>query len=153
MNDTVGVISWDGQQLTYLQEERHSVRTLMLELLCRLRDEYACQGWKHIAEPELIVDDVLDSVTLMRTATGYVGFTLGTPWFMSAPIISEEFVVMGTNLTDAVEGLKEIGRRHGAVRVTFGTRAAHNGRHQGLARVYERLGCTVSTIELTTEIT
>lgn len=143
---------WDGEQLTYLQDDRNALRPIVLDLLTQLRKQYECQGWQDIVQPEAIVDEVLDGIFLLQVPSGWVGFSVEIPWFMTKPVVGEEFVCCH-QLDDAVEGLTALAKSVGANRVVLGTRAAMGGKHRALARLYERRGCKVSTIELTLEVT
>lgn len=150
--DKVGYFKWDGV-LTHLQEDKQIIRKRLLEGLVWLKGRYTAQGWQFIVEPEDIVDTLIDEAQLLMVGPSIVGFSIGVPWFLTRPVVGEEFIMFDGNLTDIVAGLEAVGKHCGACRLEVGTRAAANGKHAALARLYIRQGLTVSTLELTKEIT
>lgn len=143
--------SWDGE-LTHLQEDRGVIREQIKSALQWLKDQYAVQGWQHVAEPEDIVESVMEDVHLVRVGKAWIGFDIVTPWFMTKPVVSEEFVSGEIELATVVAVLEAVGREFGIDRLAVGTRAAAGGNHLGLARLYQRQGLAVSALELTKEI-
>lgn len=150
--DKLACWRWDGE-LTHLQEDRQTVRDRMLLGLQWLKEQYTTQGWQFIVEPEDIVDTLIDEATLLMVGPCIVGFSVEVPWFLTEPVIGEEFIMFDGNLTDIVAGLEAVGKQYGACRLVVGTRAVAGGRHVALARLYSRQGFSVSTLELTKEIT
>lgn len=149
--DKISYFKWDGV-LTHLQEDRQTMRDRLLAGLVWLKSRYNAQGWKFLVEPEDIVDTLLDEAQLLVVGPSIVGFSVGVPWFLTKPVVGEEFIMFDGNLDDIVDGLYAVGEFCGACRLEVGTRAAANGKHAALARLYIRRGLSVSTLELTKEI-
>lgn len=149
MTNKVRHLVWQDNQLTCLQEDRAVMRAVLLRIIQDLKVSYTTQGWADLAEPEHVVDGVLDEVLLIRVPNGWVGCSVSTPWFMVAPVLCEEFVTFGVQIGDAIAALTAAAKMVDAKRITVGTRAVTNGRHAGLAKLYKTLGCQVSTVELT----
>jgi hypothetical protein len=128
------------------------MRQRLLHGLQWLKDRYAAQGWAFVAEPEDIVDEVMEGASLLEVGPCIIGFSLVQPWFLTELVLTEEFIMYEGDLPEIVKALEEVGRRCGAKRLTVGTRAVAQGKHAALARLYSRQGLSVSTLELTKEI-
>lgn len=154
MSQEIKILKYEDGQLAYYMEHRHLVEEKVLQALTWLAEHAAVQGYKDIIEPSELVEYVLDEFYLVKVSDTLVAFSLAEPWFMRGRVVCEEFIVPLTDapspIADVVKALEAVGRSCGCTTLTLGTRA--NPKHRGLARMFEREGARISTIELIKEI-
>lgn len=144
------------QEISYHYEDKDAVAIELTDRLHDLKAAYEVQGWSGITVSSALANlmEMVEATELVLVRVGedgLVAFSMGTPWFSTEVILTEEFIV-GCSIDDAVPLLKVAAKAEGISRIVVGTRAAPNGRHLGLAKRYEQVGLSVSTIELTTEV-
>ena len=139
------------EQLTYHQEDENILVEQLTPVMEKLRDQYASQGWKGIVHPRTGAEHAVREFELVKVEDGWVAFSLVEPWFTTEHILTEEFIV-DVPVPVAVALLEFLASKAKATRLMVGTRAAPNGRHFGLAKIYSQYGLVPSTIELTKEI-
>lgn len=126
------------------------------KVLGKLREQYACQGWRDIVPVMSAVQTVLDNFELVEvvddSGTSLMAYSAETPWFTGECILVEEFVVGDADLSTVVDAMAALAKIHGCSRLVLGTRAVRGAKHGALARLYERTGCVVSCMELTKEV-
>ncbi|WYW04338.1 hypothetical protein Kurepalu1_00036 [Pseudomonas phage vB_PpuP-Kurepalu-1] len=145
------VFVWDGKELVVRTGE--DIESDLLNAMSFLRDGMVQQGYR-MYDAEHGARFAVDELMLAITPTSVIGFNVAETWFSPEKIIGEEFIGprIGcvVDMADAVACLSAIAKRAGCPRVCLGTRS--NSRHVALARLLERTGCRISTIELTKEI-
>lgn len=150
----IKLFTYKNNELAYYMEHRHVIAEKVRRALVWLYESMTAQGYINVNDPSSQVDYVLDNFYLIAMEGTLVAFSVNEPWFMQGQVICEEFIVPLTDtpapLEDVVRALEAAGRSCGANTLVVGTRA--NPHHKGLARVYEKLGARISTIELIKEI-
>lgn len=143
------VFRWQDGQLTYLQEERPFalITTALNHLYHTMKDK----GY-NLRTPEYVLAAGLE-FNYVLVGSGIVAFKVGTVWYSDDIVLCEEFVYGDLTLTDVRDALLALARLAGARRVVVGTFAVVNGRHSGLARMYESIGFRLASHELTIEVT
>lgn len=144
-------LEWKDNQLTLHLEYRNILIDQMTPAMEKLKDQYATQGWDYLVTGRQVAEYAVDEFDLLKVGEGWIAFTVTTPWFMTEEVITEDFIY-NVPLDLAVALLRELGRANGCKRLVVGTRAAPDGKHLGLCRMYEKRGFQVSTLELTLEI-
>ena len=150
MSKIVECLHWDGHQLTLYLEDRNILIEKLTPVMQALHNQYAVQGWKGIISGEDAAEYAVSEVELVTDGSSWLGFNVVRPWFLTEEVVSEEFIV-GFSTAEAVAILKAVAKAAEATRILVGTRAAPDGKHRGLSKLYQNLGLTVSTIELTLE--
>lgn len=142
-------LSWESGQLSACTLSEAVQRKLLLCSMYSLRVEYAPTGWQMVT-PEEAADALGNDDDNLFVFVGYnmVCLTQCRPWFSAEDVITEEFVDQDIPLETVVEIMQAVARLAGCRRFSVGTRAAANQRHAGLARLYQRQGLAVSTVEL-----
>jgi hypothetical protein len=136
--------------LTLYLEDRNILIEKLTPVMNALHDQYAVQGWNGIIAGEDAAEYAVDEIELVTDGSRWLGFNVVRPWFLTEEVVSEEFIV-GFSTAEAVAILKAVAKVAEASRILVGTRAAPDGKHRGLSKLYQNLGLTVSTIELTLE--
>lgn len=144
-------VSWKSGQLMACEYSEATQLSLLLCSLYALRDGYASTGWK-LVEPEEAAAELMDDNLFVFVGDKLMCLSESRPWFSAENVITEEFVDEGIPLDTVVDVLKAVCERAGCNRFTVGTRAAANQRHAGLAKLYQRQGLSVSTVELVGEL-
>lgn len=140
-------MSWVGGKLTECQFLPRAQKSLLLASLYALRDRYASEGWA-LETPENAAQELLDGNIFIFVGDKLMCLSQAKPWFSTEFVLTEEFVDEGISLETVKAVCEYACREIGIKRYTVGTRAAANQRHAGLARLYQREGLTVSTVEL-----
>ena len=148
--DKIEYLHWDGSQLTHHLEYRNILIEKLTPIMQALHDQYAVQGWKGILDGEGLAEHAVDEFDLVTDGNRWLGFSVVIPWFLTEKVVTEEFIG-GFNTAEAITILKAIAKVADASRILVGTRAAPGGKHRGLSKLYQNLGLTISTIELTLE--
>ncbi|QPB11234.1 hypothetical protein [Providencia phage PSTNGR1] len=150
MSKIVECLYWDGHQLTLYLEDRNILIEKLTPVMQALHDQYAVQGWNGLLDGEALAEYVVSEVELVTDGSRWLGFNVVRPWFLTEEVVTEEFIG-GFNTAEAVAILKVVAKVAEATRILVGTRAAPDGKHRGLSKLYQNLGLKVSTIELTLE--
>ena len=148
--DKIEYLHWDGSQLTHHLEYRNILIEKLTPIMQALHDQYAVQGWKGTLDGEGLAEYAVDEFELVTDGNRWLGFSVVIPWFLTEEVVTEEFLG-GFNTAEAVTILKAIAKVADANRILVGTRAVPGGKHRGLSKLYQNLGLTISTIELTLE--
>lgn len=153
-NTSIDVLQWEDGQLASYLVQRTVVAEKVRPALAWLYNELLDQGWSGVTHPMDLVEFVMDEFILCLVDDTLIAVTVGTPWFLNDPVVTEEFVApvgdSPATLDAVVQAIEAIGKASGCTRMMLGTRA--NSRQRGLARLFERVGMTQSSIELTKEI-
>lgn len=149
----MNILQYQDGQLTPLQEPPSETRYWTVQAIKQLK-EYFQPAWPELRSDEELADHVLEEFLLVWTGSYLVAVDVVTTWFSEVPVLSEEFIVSFGNHTPyemVDECLVAVAKQYGCRKVFRGTRSMV-GRHEPLARLIQRQGYTVSTIELTKEI-
>lgn len=145
-------LSWVDGKLTDCQWKPHQQRILILSELEHLKQGYEDrEGWPCTTAEEALTQIERSSIFVFD---GHKVLALSAvqPWFSKEEVLTEDFVGQGMDIPTVVAIMREVCKVVCLKRFTVGTRAAANGRHAGLARLYENEGLSVSTLELKGEI-
>lgn len=141
-------MSWINGALVPCEWSARGCRSLVRLSLSVLAERYP--DWD-LATP----DEALDRLTSEDEDTVFVFvddkvlcLSVSMPWFSWDNVLSEVFVDEGISLEEIVTIMECVAKTTGLSRIAVGTRAVPGGRHAGLAKLYSRVGMTVSTIEL-----
>lgn len=145
------VFRWSGNQLTYYQEYQNIIEKLLWDAASYFHASFLSRGITPLSVEDLAKG--AGEVDLLLIGDGIVGFTIGSPWYTTDRYIVEEYVYNVPDLQQVVDGLTAIALTQQAKRITLGTASVKNGRHMGLAKMYERAGCKIGAIELIKETT
>lgn len=140
-------VSYINGELVPCEWNPDTQRLIVLATLSELKEGYAVTGW-----PTALVKDAMESL-IEGNLFVFVGdkvmcLSQCRPWFSAEDILTEEFVGNGIGLETVTRVMRVAASVMGVSRFVVGTRAAANQRQAGLARLYQREGLTVSTIEL-----
>lgn len=139
--------SWTGKELVECEWSPKAQHSLLMASLYALHDKYKGEGWV-LETPEEAAKELVQGNLFVFIGHRLICLSQTKPWFSKEHIVVEEFVDEGIQL-ETVKAVCEFAcRTIGLRRYTVGTRAATNQRHAGLARLYQREGLTVSTVEL-----
>lgn len=145
-------VSWINGKLEECEWKPHQQRILVLAEMEHLREAYQIQtGWECADAAEALAE-FEDSSLFVFIGHKVMVLSETRPWFSKERVLTEEFIGQGIDIETAVAVMQETCRTVDIKRFTVGTRAAANGRHAGLAKLYQREGLTVSTVELMGEI-
>lgn len=148
--DKVEYLQWDGNQLTLHLEDRNILLAKLAEAMIGVEASLHKQGWTTVVSRDEAAEMAIEDFELVTDGNGWLGFSVATPWFSNAPVVAEEFIA-GIDLDTAVDILIAAAKVAQVSRIVVGTRAAPNGKHLGLSRVYQAKGLSITTIELTLE--
>lgn len=151
MTSEVRYLRWDGKQLDHLKESKPFMRYVVLSALTCVAEAMREAGWDDVVSPTEVVDYALEEVFLLQTPSGWIGFGVDQPWFLSDKVLFEEFITPGVPLDEVLDALTAAAKRFRVGRITLGTRAL-GSRQAAAQRRYEQLGCQVSTVEITKRI-
>lgn len=146
------VFYWRDNELVHLQDSETELRHWVLLALRELQRRYLQDGWPEVAAPEDTIEHVMREFSFCWVGSTLAAFTIGQPWFSSGYVLNEEFVMpFGTtpSLRDVDAAFQAIAKRNNVHRILLGSRAAKGGRNAAVARLYQRLGYSVSAHELT----
>lgn len=149
------VFYWRDGQLVHLQDDENELRHWVMLALKELHRRYLEDGWPEVAAPEDVIEHVMQEFSFCWVGSTLTAFTIGQPWFSSGYVLNEVFVVpFGTTptLRDVDDAFQAIARRVGVRRIVLGSRAAPRGRNAAVARLYGRLGYSISAYQLTKEL-
>ena len=140
-------VSWvNGEFVPCIFTER-AQRSLVLLELFKLHEGYKDTGWK-LVEPEEALEALTPCNLFVFVGSAPMCISASTPWFSAEMVLAEEFVGAGIDTDTAADILRAACEMQGVRRFVVGTRAAANQRHAGLAKLYQKSGLSVSTIEL-----
>ena len=148
--DKIEYLHWDGNQLTLHLEDRNILLAKLAEAMIGVEASLHKQGWTTVVSRDEAAELAIEDFDLVTDGSGWLGFRVVTPWFSNAPVVAEEFIA-GIDLDTAVDILLAVAKVAQVSRIVVGTRAAPNGKHLGLSRVYQAKGLSITTIELTLE--
>lgn len=141
-------VSWIGGKLEECEWKPHQQRILVLAELEHLRETYeATTGWACVTAEEAL-EEIEGGSLFVFVGHRVMVLSESKPWFSAERVLVEEFIGAGIDTETAVAVMRETCRTVDIKRFTVGTRAVANGRHAGLAKLYQREGLTVSTVEL-----
>lgn len=140
-------VSWIDGKLVECEFDAIAQRELLGLSLQALRTEYVKTGWE-VATVSDAMDDLISGNLFVFVGTQIICLSEGRPWFSAERVLTEEFVDPGIGLETVIEIMKAAADIVDVKRFTVGTRAAANQRHAGLAKLYQKQGLTVSTVEL-----
>jgi hypothetical protein len=139
--------SWvNGEFVPCIFTER-AQRSLVLLELFKLHEGYKATGWK-LVEPQEALEALIPCNLFVFVGSIPMCISANKPWFSAELVLAEEFVGGGIDTDTAADILRAACEMQGANRFVVGTRAAANMRHAGLAKLYQKSGLSVSTIEL-----
>ncbi len=141
-------VSWKDGELVPCEFLPETQRKLLRISLYGLRQEYEKTGWA-LVPLDVAMEEIIPGNMFVFVGDKIMGVSAAKPWFSSEGLVVEEFVDYGIPLDTVVAVLKASASIYGVRRYAVGTRAAMKQRHSALARLYEREGLSVSTIELT----
>jgi len=140
-------VSWKNGQLGECEFDAQTQRELLRASLYTLKAEYEKTGWK-VAKVADAMDDLIPGNLFVFVGPAIICLSEGRPWFSAERVLTEEFVDPGIGLETVIEVMRAAANIVDVNRFTVGTRAAANQRHAGLAKLYQKQGLTVSTVEL-----
>ena len=140
-------VSWKDGQLGECEFDAPTQRALLRASMHALKAEYEKTGWK-VASATAAMTELIPGNLFVFVGPNIICLSEGRPWFSAERVLTEEFVDPGIGLETVIEIMKAAADIVDVKRFTVGTRAAANQRHAGLAKLYQKQGLTVSTVEL-----
>jgi hypothetical protein len=145
-------VSFIDGELGECKWKPHQQRIFVLAELQDLRDEYErMTGWECVT-PEEYLADIETTALFVFVNDKVVCLSETRPGFSRETVIAEEFVGRGVDVRTVAAIARAAGAMVGLKRFVVGTRAPANGRIAGLAKLYQREGLAISTIELMGEV-
>lgn len=146
-------VDTDGNVGHYMDSET-SVRQQVVSCLSWLRQQLTDTGWGKLVDMDTAVDYVLSEFFLLRVQDSLIALSAVSPWFSTDVVLAEEFnAPFGDNpasVAEVVLAMEAMAKLSGCTKISLGTRA--NTRQRGLARLFEKEGARLSTIEFVKDI-
>lgn len=144
----------DGQ-LAYYMDSEATVRSQINHCLDWLHKQLSDSGWRNIRDPSTLIDHCLDEYDFILVGPSLVAVDVVEPWFVNERVLAEEFNApfvgdVGADVDEIVYALTVFAKAAECTMISLGTRA--NTRQRGLARLFEKTGARLSTIELVKEL-
>lgn len=140
-------VSWKNGEMGECEWSAETQRRLLRLSLLHLKEEYEKTGWR-VAEVEDAMEELIPGNLFVFVGANIICLSESRPWFSAERVLTEEFVDPNIGLETVVEICKYAAEVVDVRRFTVGTRAAANQRHAGLAKLYQKQGLSVSTVEL-----
>jgi hypothetical protein len=140
-------VSWKGGAMVECEWSAETQRRLLRLSLLYLKTEYEKTGWR-VAEVDDAMEELIPGNLFVFVGPHIVCLSECRPWFSAERVLTEEFVDPNIGLDTVVDICRHAANVVDVRRFTVGTRAAANQRHAGLAKLYQKQGLSVSTVEL-----
>lgn len=139
-------VSYVNGELVPCEFNHDTQRLIIAVALSELKAGYAQTGWSTASVEEAM--DALDGNLFVFVGCRVMCLSQCRPWFSAEDVLTEEFVGPGIGMQTATQVMRLAAKTMNVRRFVVGTRAAAKQRQAGLARLYQREGLSVSTIEL-----
>jgi hypothetical protein len=145
-------VSWINGELEPCLWKDHQQRILIVGELEHLKEKYEeATGWECV-DPLTYFQEIEHGSLFVFVDHKVLCLNEVRPGFSKERILAEEFVGQGIDTETVVAVCRKVCATIGLKRFVVGTRAPANGRIAGLAKMYQRQGLSVSTIELMGEV-
>jgi hypothetical protein len=145
----------ENGQLAHYMDSEASVRKDVLAALRWLHKQMTESGWRNVNPPETLVDHCMQEYMFLYVGNSIIAVDVVEPWFVAETVLAEEFNApfagdTGADVSEITTAMAIMAAAAGCTMYSLGTRA--NTRQRGLARLFEKTGARLSTIELVKEL-
>ncbi|MNP00456.1 hypothetical protein D3C76_922470 [compost metagenome] len=145
----------ENGQLAHYMDSEDNVRHRVLCALNWLHKNMQASGWRNLRSPEELLQHCMDEFMFLHVENSYVAVSTVEPWFVDEIVLAEEFNApyegeTGADVEEISAALGVMAKAAGCTMYSLGTRA--NLKQRGLARLFEKTGARISTIELVKEL-